>query len=419
VSVPGLFLVYLLVLCLAGPPFALSIGPADAFEYQAMRDATGDWQGYALSASNYLLRDNDVALVWTAYGWAAYAVGVLVALHLLLLRRDAQAYVERPADAIDPTHLRSCWLACMAGIGMCGIVLFVQGGFSHPLASSFHLGWPLMNAARVESAQRLSPVVYALGMQVFCAGAVVLAVHFVRDARTRIATAVAVAAFATFSLAKSPLGYLVVETLVVSLLLRRIVVRRGLALLAGVVVLMTGIVAFTLKSTNLPEVVEATLQRLLLGEFSDLPTYLRIFADDPVHPLSLLPAYVKGWLGVDAAPAGRLLQLATLNDQRMQVAGVANTLFVGEAFAVFGAAGAVLAPFVVFANAYIICRVFFALGKSFTNTFVFGYLLFKLLIGLFSGISVYLFSGIHIVLLAFLAARLVPWQRLRPLAERH
>jgi hypothetical protein len=276
-----------------------------------------------------------------------------------------------------------------------------------------------MNAARVESAQRLSPVVYALGMQVFCAGAVVLAVHFVRDARTRIATAVAVAAFATFSLAKSPLGYLVVETLVVSLLLRRIVVRRGLALLAGVVVLMTGIVAFTLKSTNLPEVVEATLQRLLLGEFSDLPTYLRIFADDPVHPLSLLPAYVKGWLGVDAAPAGRLLQLATLNDQRMQVAGVANTLFVGEAFAVFGAAGAVLAPFVVFANAYIICRVFFALGKSFTNTFVFGYLLFKLLIGLFSGISVYLFSGIHIVLLAFLAARLVPWQRLRPLAERH
>jgi hypothetical protein len=82
--------------------------------------------------------------------------------------------------------------------------------------------------------------------------------------------------------------------------------------------------------------------------------------------------------------------------------GVANSFFIGEAYAVAGYIGVILSPFIVMANLTFFVYLFSRLKKNTFFIFLFAWFLFKTFDGIFGGISYFTFSGLHIILLCVL-----------------
>jgi hypothetical protein len=95
-----------------------------------------------------------------------------------------------------------------------------------------------------------------------------------------------------------------------------------------------------------------------------------------------------------------------------RVAGVANTFFTGEAFAWAGYLGVILSPFIIMAHVAFFIYLFGKLRKTWFSVYIFSFLLYKTFIGIFGGISYFIFSSIHIVIMAFLLL-LVSWNYLK------
>jgi hypothetical protein len=93
------------------------------------------------------------------------------------------------------------------------------------------------------------------------------------------------------------------------------------------------------------------------------------------------------------------------------VAGVANTFFTGEAFAWAGYPGVILSPFIVMAHLAFYIYLFKRIKKTWLTVYVFSFFLYKVFIGIFGGISYFIFSSMHIILIALLML-LVSWRYL-------
>jgi hypothetical protein len=85
-----------------------------------------------------------------------------------------------------------------------------------------------------------------------------------------------------------------------------------------------------------------------------------------------------------------------------RVAGVANTFFTGEAFAWAGTLGVILSPLIIMAHLLFFIYLFGKIRKTWFSVYVFSFFLYKILIGIFGGISYFVFSSIHIILVGFL-----------------
>ena len=96
------------------------------------------------------------------------------------------------------------------------------------------------------------------------------------------------------------------------------------------------------------------------------------------------------------------------NRQLLQIAGVANTFFVGSAFAYFGKIGSIFSPFIVFGNFYLVTRLFEKLPRNFYTIFIFAYLLYRLTNSISSDIGYFIFSGIQIMIIFLIIIKFIP-----------
>ena len=161
--------------------------------------------------------------------------------------------------------------------------------------------------------------------------------------------------------------------------------------------------------------------RILYGEISELPYYFEIFSNEKVNIKSLMPPYLVG----KQKPAARIVAEYSVDKKfsalpggdtgekalYARVAGVANTFFTGEAFAWAGYPGVILSPFIMMAHLAFYIYLFERIKKTWFTVYVFSFLLYKVFIGIFGGISYFIFSSMHIILIAFLML-LVSWRYL-------
>jgi len=279
-----------------------------------------------------------------------------------------------------------------------------------------------IDTIRSDIAKTIDMRVYNLGLILFLPLNLIISVFFLRKILLSVASVFLLSLLGTFTLAKASLAYVLVFVLIFRMVYSPLYLRRAITYLSIIILslillfLCTGYAAFNIQS-----VVRNISNRILYGEISDLPYYFEVFSKEKVSLKSLMPPYVVGdhksaaRIVAEYSVEKRLTRLTHFSEEKKafyrRVAGVANTFFTGEAFAWAGYVGVILSPFIVMANIVFVIHLFGKVKKTWFSVYLFSFVLYKISIGIFGGISYFIFSSIHIVLMAFLVL-LIFWHYL-------
>lgn len=352
----------------------------------------------------YLTGGQSREFLWTSYAWSCYAVVVMVILAAVArLNARLGEYQLRPVVELSDGEYLSLWALAFAGAVGCVAVLFVQNGYSHPGLATWGLDAFEVARRRIAVWQRLNMNVYNLGVHLFSAFTLIISGLFLRNKVFLVLSLTLFAVLVTFSLAKSPIADTVVELTFVYLVLRR-PSWTVLPVVFLAVVGALGLMAWLTRwAGDLADFATALGVRLVWGSISDLPHYFNYFSQGHIGLVALLPPYVQNLLGASEPSAARLVvEFSNTSGVRLGVAGVANTFFIGEAYAVAGVLGVLLSPVIVAAEYAGVIWLFRRLRKDAVTVFLFGYLLDRMTSALFSGFSSFVLSSMHLVLGAFL-----------------
>jgi hypothetical protein len=379
----GLAFLKLLLMSLVGVPLAAIVDPGGSFFY--------------------LVGGRSQEYIGPAYAWSWYTFVVLLGLTIGFgLNRRMTAYQLRPVVGFGRSDYLRIWSLALAGTLACAAVLFVQSGFTHPGLGAWGLSEMDVAQRRIEVWENVNQNVYNLGVHLFGALALVVSGFFLRSKGLFALSVVVFLLLATFSLAKSPVADTVVELAFVYLVLRRPSWRAIPLVAGGILLALIGMAWLTRWATG-SNLAVALGVRIVWGQIADLPHYFNLFAHDRVGFAALLPPYIQNLFGaVEPSPSRLVMEFSNPEAVRLGIAGVANTLFIGEAYAFAGIPGVVLSPVLVAAHYAFVIWLFGKLRKDVFTVFLFGYLLDRMTSALFAGISSFVFSAMHIVLGAFL-----------------
>lgn len=345
--------------------------------------------------------------VLRAYLWTVYAAVVLTLLFYMTgTRRRLVAYQERPETALSRRAYGQIWMyAFTAGLA-CATFLYVQNGFEHPGLKGFGMDYLDYALLRVQTSETINMNVYNVGLTLFVSFAMIVALFYLKSFWRVIITAALFITLGSFSLAKAPMASAVLLWLFYYIAVKKPALTKigvsAICLLA-VLSLMYFISGFAGQGQALGTQI---LTRVLSGQFADLPYYFECFETSKVPLTALLPPYMQCWLGLEKIPSAARLVMEYTNPAAVAAgtAGVASTIFIGEAYAWAGLWGIVFAPFWVAFHFWLVTAIFTRLPKNIWCAFVFAYLFYRMSMALIGGFSYFVFSGIHIVLLAVAGA---------------
>jgi hypothetical protein len=359
----------------------------------------------------------DQSLLVKAYVWTFYAFLVIIGGYILLgLGRRVKAYQKIEIRQYSNKTTYRLWAGLILGAALCTLILFIQSGFSQPLFASLGKSAQEIAGQRTLAAQTISANLYNIGLKIFMAFSLALALFFMRRLWAKVASIGLFLVLATFSLAKSPIFDTLILLVIISLFVKRpknrtiIAIFLVFVLFAWIVFFLTGVAGFG----EIDRIGLSLAVRIIYGQFADLPFYFDLFSHQRLPPVALLPPYVQAFMGASEAPASRrVMEAANAKAVKEDTAGVASSIFIGEAYAVAGIPGVIIAPFWVLGYFVIIIYVFTSLPKNIFNVFFFAFLFDKSTTALFSGFSYFVFSGIQVIMIVLIYIALV-----RRLAKR-
>src|SRR6185369_5793948 len=108
-----------------------------------------------------------------------------------------------------------------------------------------------------------------------------------------------------------------------------------------------------------------------------LPYYFILFEHDQQPPYTLLPPYMQSALGRTVDSPGRKIMIYIEPSAALEgVAGNVPSFFVGEAYAIAGNWGVVLAPLLAALELWLVAACFAALPKNPITLTIYAWLLF-------------------------------------------
>ena len=350
----------------------------------------------------YLTANVSQEMTIAAYLWTVYAFFVTMVLYYFFgADRKIKAYQARDIVPASKTAYMLGWTAAFSVASLCVFILFKQCGFSHPALSAKGLDMAAFAIKRIEYGQSINMSVYNVGLYFFTIFALTVALLILKNFWLTAATLILMGVLGTFSLQKSPLAESMLLLMFIYMLLRRPSARFLLILACCAVLIVVGLFFASGAISNMTEARYAFKDRMLYGEFGDLPYYFDFFSTKKAEFMSILPPYIQTLFGQVLPSPSRLIIEYTKPEMVLQGrAGVANTIFIGEAYAVWGIPGIIIAPFIAAFHYLVVTYIFTSLKKNIFTIFVFGYLLNRLTTALFRSFSYFLLSSIQIVIIA-------------------
>ncbi len=371
----------------------------------------------------YIYYDKGYPLI--SYFSILYASLVLGAISFgLSLHKKLLAYATRNCLVPSASILLLFWcFTFFAALG-CFISVFVQAGMEHPMISALR-SENVFQIATIRSglAKTIDMRVYNLGFLFLLPLNLIISVLLLRNILLSVASVLLLFLLGTFTLAKAPLAYVLIFVLIFRTVYSPLYLRSAISYLSVIILsLILLFVSTGYAGFNIQSVARNIGDRILFGQILDLPYYFEVFSQNKVGLQSLMPPYIAG----DQKSAARIVGEYSIKKRFLckpldskeeeavyaRVAGVANTFFTGEAFAWAGYLGVILSPFIIMAHVAFFIYLFGKLRKTWFSVYIFSFLLYKTFIGIFGGISYFIFSSIHIVIMAFLLL-LVSWNYLK------
>lgn len=379
-----LILIQVVIFGLIGPPFALYIGGENSIYYYS------------------LTHGRDLSYVIGAYLSLLYAVILLIVLYFFFIRNTFVKYQKKTFEPYSYGAYYKLWIVSIVGTLICMAILLYQVNFSHPFFSSLSLDVHDYAQRRQELGTEINFNIYNIGLHVFAVLALTISFYFLKSLWTSFFSSILFLIFASISLAKSPIFDAILHFLIVVGLIKAVKTRTLVLLTLALLPLMIILFYVASKESSYSVILQTITSRIFLGEFSSLPVYLETFREHTAPLCSLYPPYVKSFFALDVCELPGKIIVNEIFPENRDIMGVANTFFPGSAFAYFGMFGIVLSPLLVFLNFYVVVLLFSRIQKNFINVFFFGYFLYRLSAGIMLGISYYIFSGIHIILMLFI-----------------
>ncbi len=333
-----------------------------------------------------------------------YATMVMAFIYYVFgLKKQMITYASRAIAPLNQKQARRLWMATFVLALICLIYLLIRSGGQHPAISALGSGYQDIKVLRGTLKESINMNVFNIGLKFFLPFNLIISLFFIgRRMRYLIPSLILGAIMGTYVLEKSPIISILVLITMFKMLMTGIRYRKLMIYAVMALTLLSGMYFLTRFATNLSELVSGVSKRIFYGEISDLPRYFELFEKNKVSPVSLLPPFVTEWIGFKGVKSASRIVMEAANPEavRLGTAGVANSFYVGEAFAVGGIVGVALSPFLVMMNIVLFILIFSKLPKSVFSLFLFSWFINKVFDGVFGGISYFTFSGLHLVLFA-------------------
>jgi hypothetical protein len=355
-----------------------------------------DKEGYFF----WLIRNVPEAMALQSYYWVVYGFILIIILYYLSgLNKKILRYQSLNLTFIPYKKYKNIWLLSFSLACLCFMVVFAQSGFSHPGLSAIGLTHNEYAVQRISSGQLFNRSILNIGLGLFASFSMVIALFILKKPIISFITIILTLLLALFSLQKSIIADTILLITFVYLFIKplpwkKLFIIGVLCLLPiGTLWLISGGVSTMSMLSN------SFSDRILYGQIGDLPYYFDLFEHDRLSSLSMLPPYIQSLYGEPVPSASQLVMeytnpVAVANG----TAGVASTVFIGEAYAVGGILGIILSPFIIFLNYFIIINIFIRLPKTIYSVFVFGYLFNKMTQAMLNSFGYFVFSSIQIIM---------------------
>jgi hypothetical protein len=336
---------------------------------------------------------------WTLYGAIALVVLAAATGTIGTMRR----YHERALDLPDRKTIRRWWMWLSISGWAAVAVMFVQAGFTVPwllLRGANFLNYTESAVLRTYFSERINPSLYNFNL-LFVATSVVALSFFCgwKSTAARLASVALFLASASFSLAKSQLAAAVFIVLLFVTTTRHVKLRTLVVVGVSLLICILPFYFLLAYATTLEEASSQLAGRVIYGQWAGFPYYFELFADNPQPMASLLPPYVQRAVGIVTDSPGRKVMLFMEPYAALEgVAGNVPTFFVGEAFAVAGVPGALLSPFILAAELWLLAICFQRLPKHPLLVLLFSWFVYKTVMGVTGGFSAFLISSFTMAL---------------------
>ena len=379
----NLILLKVIVMGLIGIPFAYLFDKG-AYSYYFTRK---------LGNENYIL---------ISYLYTFYAFMVMAILYYVLgLKRKIKVYMNKKVVHLAKHHYEWAWLITFILASACFAYVFIQTGGRHPAFEALRSGSYEIQVLRHNISLMVNMNVYNLGFKFFLPINIIIALFFLRRRLLSLISFLLFVLMSTFALEKGLIVSTIILIVIFRILISGIPFKKFLQYSFSSVFLISVMYFLTKSATDITSLFIGISKRIFYGQISDLPHYFELFSNYKISFSALLPPYIANLFGTEAIkPASRLV-MEYLEPVAVSqgTAGVANSFFIGEAYAVAGYMGVILSPFIIMANLTFFVYLFSRFKKNIFFVFLFSWFLFRIFDGIFGGISYFTFSGIHIILL--------------------
>jgi len=367
---------------------------------------------YVLGTEGFyrILQSIDNDYIFNAYVWTVLSCLLLYFLFAVSGgQKNLKAFVLKTIELKSQDYYRRLWMITFILSMLITGWMFFKTGYRLPIREALGLDFVASMQLRQAYETQLNQSIF--NIQLYGLGIFNCAIVMFGLKRRRLwysmLSAVNIVLICAFSLAKSPIANFLLIMAILYTLVKPIPFTRVILIPVLFISLVWPLYTVSGILENMEQTfISAVAERILYGQWISLPFYFEIFRDISQPYGSVLPPYVQSACMGHGYEWGespsRMVMREIVGDVAVDQggAGVATTFFIGEAYALGGAAGIIGAILLVAFEAWLLSFLFLKIKKTIFSTFLLAFMLFKLCIGIISGISVFVLSGFTFVLFA-------------------
>jgi len=351
--------------------------------------------------------------VLDAYRWTVVGLVVVIGLALVLgAQKKEKAFLSKSISPRSQRYYNNLWIGVLCASALATFVNFISTGFTIPLLELISDPANFL-LQRSEARAAVNQNLLNLNLVFLCPFSICISAFFIKRWRiVKILISILnILVVSSFSLAKSPIAIAFLVVIIFSSCIRPISYKRLMRM--GVLLVAIVIPIFMLASAGRStwgqnkSVVEIVVGRILYGQWTGLPYFFEIYKKKKASIGTLLPPYLRSgdgrWEYKGEESPSRQSMRAVTGYRNLETAGVgvAVTFFIGEAYAVWGVAGAILGSLLVGFEIYLLTWVFSHWPRNIWTMFLYSWFTYKIGIGIMTGFSAFIFSSLAYLLAAF------------------
>jgi len=347
---------------------------------------------------------NDRSFIFISFICTLYALVIMIFLYYIFdIKKIISSYSEKRIILFKPETYKYLWIITFVLCVLCFVYVYYQANWTHPCLSVLSLDRHAVKLLRSNVEHSVNMNIFNLGFKLFLPINLITSLFFLRRKHWAIISFMLFVIMGTFTLKRASMVYVIIFVLFFEMLLSQIDLKTFLKYFFWGLFFIIGMY-FIVKSVSFESNIFIILfRRIVYGEIANLPNYFEIFSDNHLSFYHLLPPYVSNIFTGEVLPSAAKIVMEHINPAAISAgtAGSATTLFIGEAFAVWGYMGVVIFPVFIMISIIVIVNIFTRMKKNFIILLFFSFALTQIFSSVFSGIGRFIFSSIQIVLFLF------------------